>query len=201
MVAVGSERSGLGSAGGGARTGRGSARVDCQPEGEDTGVGGATARERARRRGGETPDEHPGGRVALRVGDTGLRAADGKLPTREGFLRLDRPRAPTTLHGRQNAGGQNIKDGPARHQAAFDHRGHGGSGLGGPARRAGGFMVGPDVGAQTSYAGRGGAGESNGAHRLGVDDEQGIPQGACAGHLSGRRVNIAGRNVSRSEDG
>ena len=28
----------------------------------------------------------------------------------------------------------------------------------------------------------------DGAHRLGVDDEEGILQGACAGHLSGGRI-------------
>ena len=63
-----------------------------------------------------------------------------------------------------------------------------------------GFLARPDAGAQASHAGRGGAGQQDGAHRLGADEEEGILQGACAGHLSGGRANIAGRNASRSED-
>ena len=61
-------------------------------------------------------------------------------------------------------------------------------------------MARPDAGAQTEDAGRGGAGQQDGAHHLGVDDEQGSLQGASAGHLSGRRLNRVGRNVSRPED-
>ena len=67
---------------GGPRTGRGSARSDCRPQSEDTGVGQATPRERPRGRGSETTDEHSGARSDHRVGDSSLRAADGKLPPR-----------------------------------------------------------------------------------------------------------------------
>ena len=105
------------------------------------------------------------------------------------------------LHGRQGAAGQDIEDGPARRQAAADHRRDDGGELGGPARRAAGFMAGPDAGAQAANAGCGGVGQQDGAHRLGADDEERCLQGAGAGRLRGRPADNAGRNVSRSEDG
>ena len=49
-------------------------------------------------------------------------------------------------------------------------------------------MARPDAGAQAQDAGRGGAGESNGAHRLGADDEERSLQGTAACRLSGRHT-------------
>ena len=55
-------------------------------------------------------------------------------------------------------------------------------------RRAGGLVAGSDAGAQASDAGRGGAGESNGAHRMGADDERPSLQRTGAGRLSSRQT-------------
>ena len=55
---------------------------------------------------------------------------------------------------------------------AVDHWRDDDGALGGPARRAAGFMAGPDAGAQAAHAGCGGAGQQDGAHRLGTNDEQ-----------------------------
>ncbi len=107
----------------------------------------ATPHERPRGRRGETADEHSGGRSGLRVGDPGLCAADGKLPSRAGLLRLARARAAAALDRRQAAAGQDIEDGPARREAVVDHGRDERGALGGPARRASRIVAGPHAGA------------------------------------------------------
>ena len=79
-----------------------------------------------------------------------------------------------------------------------DHRRHGGGALGIPSRGDEGPLAGPDAGAQAANAGRGGAGQQDGAHRLGADDEQrGLP--GSRRRLSGRRG--AGSRRGCGQDG
>ena len=61
--------------------------------------------------------------------------------------------------------------------------------------------AGPDAGAQTTHAGRGGAGQPHGAHRLGADDEERILPRAGRHRLSRRSRFVTVGNASRSEDG
>ena len=58
----------------------------------------------------------------------------------------------------------------------------GDSRLGGAAWHEG-PLAGPDAGAQAAHAGRGGAGQPDGAHRLGVDDEERVLPRAAADRL------------------
>ena len=58
--------------------------------------------------------------------------------------------------------------------------------LGGATRHEG-PLAGPDAGAQTTHAGRGGAGQPHGAHRLGADDEERILPRAGRHRLSRRK--------------
>ena len=61
--------------------------------------------------------------------------------------------------------------------------------------------AGPDAGAQTTHAGRGGAGQPHGAHRLGADDEERILPRAGRHRLNRRSRFVTVGNASRSEDG
>ena len=72
--------------------------------------------------------------------------------------------------------------------------------LGGATRHEG-PLAGPDAGAQTTHAGRGGAGQPHGAHRLGADDEERILPRAGRHRLSRRSRFVTVGNASRSEDG
>ena len=79
-----------------------------------------------------------------------------------------------TAHDRRQAeAGQDIEDGPTRSQAPLDHRRHGCRQLGGSSRRNERPLAGQDAGAQAANACRGGAGQQDGAHRLGAHDTQG----------------------------
>ena len=154
--------------------------------------------QRAPGRGGGAADDDPRGRADHRNGDPGLRAADGELPARARLLCLARPCAATAQHRRQAPARQDIEDGPARPQTTADHRRHGGGALGIPSRGDEGPLAGPDAGAQAANAGRGGAGQQDGAHRLGADDEQrGLP--GSRRRLSGRRG--AGSRRGCGQDG
>ena len=86
--------------------------------------------------------------------------------------------------GKPKLGGarQDIEDGSARSPAAVGLRRDGDGRLGGAARHKG-PVAGPDAGAQAAHAGRGGAGQPDGAHRLGADDEERILPRAVADRL------------------
>ena len=126
------------------------------------------------------------------VGDPGVRAADGELPSGPGLLGLAGSGPPAAHHGGQAPPGADIEDGPARREAAVDHVRDVGDSPGRSARRAAGFVAGPDAGAQASYARRGGAGQQDGAHRVGAAAEQGVLQGTGAPRLSGARIESGG---------
>ena len=65
-----------------------------------------------------------------------------------------------------------IQDGPARSPAAVDRRRDDDDPLGGAPRCHEGPLAGPDADAQAAHAGRRGAGQPDGPHRLGADDEE-----------------------------
>ena len=82
--------------------------------------------------------------------------------------------------------GKISKMGPARLEATVDRRCDGGDPLGHPAPSAGRLLAGTHACAQTEETGRSGAGQQDGAHRLGADDEErNLPEipGGCG--LSG----------------
>ena len=124
-----------------------------------------------RRRG--TADDDTGDWADQRDGAPGLRAADGELSARPRLLCLVGPRAATAHDRRQAKAGQDIEDGPTRSEAPLDHRRHGCRQLGGSSRRNERPLAGQDAGAQAANACRGGAGQQDGAHRLGAHDTQG----------------------------
>ena len=115
----------------------------------------------------------PGIGADQRDGASGLRAADGELSARPRLLCLAGPRAATAHDRRQAKAGQDIEDGPTRSEAPLDHRRHGCRQLGGSSRRNERPLAGQDAGAQAANACRGGAGQQDGAHRLGAHDTQG----------------------------
>ena len=108
------------------------------------------------------------------------------------LLRLAWPGAAATHDRGQAEAWQDIEDGPARSQAALDHRRHGGHPSREPARRGDGSLAGRDVGAEAEDAGRGGAGQQDGAHRVGRDDAEGDLPNSC------RRLNGWRKERSRS---
>ena len=82
--------------------------------------------------------------------------------------------------------------------AAAGLRRHGAAALGHPAGRDPGPLAGPDAGAQAEDGRGGGAGQPDGAHRLGADREQaGLPGSR---RLSGRRETGGCRDAGRTED-
>ena len=131
--------------------------------------------------------DHPGDWADWRDGAPGLRAADGKLSARPRLLCLAGPRAATTHDRRQATAWQDIEDGPTRSQAPLDHRRHGCRQLGGSSWRNERPLAGQDAGAQAANACRGGAGQQDGAHRLGAHDTQGDLPRFCAGCCLTRR--------------
>ena len=108
-----------------------------------------------------------------------LRAAAGELPVRPGLRGLAGSGSPAELDRREGEAGEDIEDGSARSPAAVGRRRDGDSRLGGAAWHEG-PLAGPDAGAQAAHAGRGGAGQPDGAHRLGVDDEERVLPRAAA---------------------
>ncbi len=113
------------------------------------------------------------------IGPISAMALQAFAPPMESFRRGGRllclagPRAATTHDRRQAEAWQDIEDGPTRSQAPLDHRRHGCRQLGGQARRNERPLAGQDAGAQAANACRGGAGQQDGAHRLGAHDTQG----------------------------
>ena len=104
---------------------------------------------------------------------------------------LDRGQAPAR---------QDLEDGPARPQAAAGLRRHGAGALGHPAGRDRGPLAGPDAGAQAEDGGGGGAGQPDGAHRLGADGEQGgLPSSRRGRGLNGRGGTMAAMRAGRKD--
>ena len=139
-------------------------------------------------------------RERARDGDPGLRAAAGELPARPGLLGLAGLGSPPELDRREAEARQDIEDGSARSPAAVGRRRDGNSRLGGAPRHEG-PVAGPDVDAQAAHAGRGGAGQPEGAHRLGADDEERILPRAATDRLRRQERCGAVGNASRSDDG
>ena len=109
------------------------------------------------------------------------------------------PGSPAALDRRETEARQDIQDGPARSQAAVNLRRDGDGPLGSAAWRHEGSLAGPDAGAQVAHAGRGSAGQPDGPHRLGADDEERtLPAGR---HRLRREMVGAVGNASRSEEG
>ena len=124
-------------------------------------------------------------RLASAVEDAG-----SPLPARARLLRLVGPCAAPALDRRQAEARQYLEDGPTRSQAPLDHRCHGCRQIGGSSRRDEGPLAGPDAGAQAADACGGGAGQPDGAHRLGIDGEE--------GGLPGFRRRLSGRQEGGS---
>ena len=114
------------------------------------------------------------------IGPIGAMALQAFAPPMESFRRGRDfsawlglvPRQHTT-GGKPRLGRISKIDGPTRSQAPLDHRCHGCRQLGGQARRNERPLAGQDAGAQAANACRGGAGQQDGAHRLGADDKEG----------------------------
>ncbi len=112
------------------------------------------------------------------IGPIGAMALQAFAPPMESFRRGRDFSAWLGLVPRQHTTGgkptwQDIEDGPTRSQAPLDHRRHGCRQLGGSSRRNERPLAGQDAGPQAANACRGGAGQQDGAHRLGAHDTQG----------------------------
>ena len=120
-------------------------------------------------------------------GAAGLRTADGELSARARLLRMARARSKAAHDRRQAQAGQDIQDGPARPQAASDHGRDVGRTERRPTWRDDGPLAGQYAGAQAEDARCSCAGQQNGAHHLGADDEE--------GELPGSRHRLRGRSA------
>ena len=140
------------------------------------------------RRGG-APHDDTGGRPNHCDGAAGLRTADGELSARARLLRMARARSKAAHDRRQAQAGQDIEDGPARPQAASDHGRDVGHTERSPTRRDDGSLAGQYAGAQAEDARCSCAGQQNGAHHLGADDDE--------GELPGSRHRLRGRSAGR----
>ncbi len=128
------------------------------------------------------------GSVAFRV----KLSCEKLLPARPRLLGLARLGAAPAHHRRQAEAGQDIEDGPARPQAAVDHGRHDRRQRGGSAWGDDRSLARQDAGAQTEDADRSGAGQPNGADRLGADDKEGELPGSRR-RLKRRSVGAVGR--------
>ena len=119
------------------------------------------------------------------IGPITAMAIQAFAPPMESFQRgrdfcLAGPRTAPAHDRRQAEIGQDIEDGSARSSAAADHGRHGGCPLVGPAWQDRRSVARQDAGVQAADACRSGAGQPDGAYRLGADDEEGDLPGSRA---------------------